>query len=428
MRDTTVAGLITREHRFQLPVDYTQPQGQTLEVFARELCDPERASERLPYLVFFQGGPGFAAVRPLSRSGWIDRALQEYRVLLLDQRGTGLSTPIHAEALASMSLPQQVAYLSQHRADNIVRDAEAIRQQLIGDVPWTILGQSFGGFCVLRYLSYAPESLTEAYITGGIPSLQRSADEVYQATFQRVADKNRAFFRRFPKAQGMADRIADYLDQHRVCLPDGERLTVERFQLLGLHLGVEEGPEALYYLLEQALLPTAAGEIINPLFLHGVMQMLDYDTNPLFSILHEPIYNQQRASDWAAHRVRQGLPQFCYQPGKPLCFTGEMIFPWMFEQFSRLRPLQPLAQALATKADWPELYDLDRLAVNPVPVAAAVYTEDMFVEYAYSEETLAQVANLNAWRTSEYEHNGIRMDGYRILDRLIRLNRGQHLR
>ncbi|SDJ42699.1 alpha/beta hydrolase fold [Ferrimonas sediminum] len=428
MHDTAVAGLITREHRFQLPVDYDQPQDETLEVFARELCDPVRVNDELPYLVFFQGGPGFGAMRPLARGGWIDRALQEYRVLLLDQRGTGLSTPIHAGSLATMSLSQQVAYLSQHRADNIVRDAEAIRCHLIGDAPWTILGQSFGGFCVLRYLSYAPQSLTEAYITGGIPSLQRSADEVYQATFQRVADKNRAFFLRFPKARGMADRIAAYLDQHRVCLPDGERLTVERFQLLGLHLGVEEGPETLYYLLEQALLPSAAGEVINPVFLHGVMQMLDYDTNPLFSLLHEPIYNQQQASDWAAHRVRQGLPQFCYQPGQPLCFTGEMIFPWMFEQFAQLRPLQSLAHALACKADWPSLYDPGVLAVNPVPVAAAVYTDDMFVEYAYSEETLAQVANLKAWRTSEYEHNGIRMDGYRILDRLIKLNRGQRLR
>ena len=42
-------------------------------------------------LVFLQGGPGFAAGRPVSaESGWIKRALQDHRVFLLDQRGTGI--------------------------------------------------------------------------------------------------------------------------------------------------------------------------------------------------------------------------------------------------------------------------------------------------------------------------------------------------
>ncbi len=36
----------------------------------------------------------------------------------------------------------------------------------------------------------------------------RSADEVYRATYQRVADKNRAFFARFPHAQAIANRLA----------------------------------------------------------------------------------------------------------------------------------------------------------------------------------------------------------------------------
>ena len=47
------------------------------------------------------------------------------------------------------------------RADSIVRDAEALRQELLpGDGAasrWAVLGQSFGGFCSLTYLSFAPE-------------------------------------------------------------------------------------------------------------------------------------------------------------------------------------------------------------------------------------------------------------------------------
>ena len=38
------------------------------------------------------------------------------------------------------------------RADNIVRDAEEIRKNLIQDKKWSVLGQSFGGFCATNYL------------------------------------------------------------------------------------------------------------------------------------------------------------------------------------------------------------------------------------------------------------------------------------
>ena len=60
------------------------------------------------------------------------------------------------------------------RADSIVRDAEMIRRAVVPQNSttggrWSILGQSFGGFCCTTYLSLAPEGLMEALITGGIP-------------------------------------------------------------------------------------------------------------------------------------------------------------------------------------------------------------------------------------------------------------------
>ena len=44
------------------------------------------------------------------------------------------------------------------RADSIVRDCEAIRSCLTADYPmdrrkWSVIGQSFGGFCAVTYLS-----------------------------------------------------------------------------------------------------------------------------------------------------------------------------------------------------------------------------------------------------------------------------------
>ncbi|GIU10838.1 proline iminopeptidase Pip [Shewanella sp. c952] len=424
----TFAGMVAHKHTFTLPLDYQQPNGKSINVFARELVSPVNKDKQLPFIVFFQGGPGFGAVRPAATGGWIKRALQEFRVLLLDQRGTGLSTPVSSASLSHLNSAQQSQYLSHFRADNIIRDAESIRQQLVGDDKWSILGQSFGGFCVLKYLNDAPNGVEEAYITGGIPSLNRSADEVYQATYQRVIAKNNDFFNRFTDAQELVKALAQHISNNEVKLATGEQLTVEMLQLLGINIGMEQGPESVYYLLEHALITTASGTIVNPLFLAHFCQLLDYNTNPIFALLHESIYCQQSASNWSAHRVRQQYPQFNYSADKPFLFTGEMIYPWMFEQFNNLKPLKEAAAMLAEKSDWPMLYQPTKLAENKVPVAAAIYSEDMFVEMRYSLETAAKVGNLKYWLTSEYEHNGIRMDGEHILDRLITINRGENLR
>lgn len=87
------------------------------------------------------------------------RCLRSPQVLLLDQRGTGLSSTITAGTLARHgNAVKKAEYLKNFRADNIVRDCEAIRECLTADYPedkrkWSIMGQSFGGFCAVTYLS-----------------------------------------------------------------------------------------------------------------------------------------------------------------------------------------------------------------------------------------------------------------------------------
>ena len=165
-----IPGLVLTEHEFRVPLDHGRPQGEQITIFAREVRATAKRDAALPWLVFFQGGPGFGAPRPAENSGWLKRALQDYRVLLLDQRGTGRSTPVTFQTLARLPSPQaQADYLKHFRADAIVADAELIRQALAGpDTPWTVLGQSYGGFCVLTYLSHAPQGLAGALITGGL--------------------------------------------------------------------------------------------------------------------------------------------------------------------------------------------------------------------------------------------------------------------
>jgi pimeloyl-ACP methyl ester carboxylesterase len=160
----TAPGAIFIEREHLVPLDHAQPHGPTISVFTREVADPDGRDK--PYLLFLQGGPGFEATRPTSPpTGWIARALRDYRVLLLDQRGTGRSSPVGE--IPGADAAAQAEYLTHFRADSIVRDAEWIRQEL-GVDRWSVLGQSFGGFTSMTYLSFAPEGLREVFITGGL--------------------------------------------------------------------------------------------------------------------------------------------------------------------------------------------------------------------------------------------------------------------
>ncbi|WP_042804403.1 alpha/beta fold hydrolase, partial [Streptomyces sp. C] len=154
-------GVVLTDHHFTVPLDHDRPDGERIELYAREVVANDKDPERLPWLLYLEGGPGFGARRFTGRQAWLERALADHRVLLLDQRGTGRSTPLNRQTLPARGTPsQQAAHLTHFRADSIVRDAEAIRPALTGGAPWTVLGQSFGGFCATHYLSTVPEGLT----------------------------------------------------------------------------------------------------------------------------------------------------------------------------------------------------------------------------------------------------------------------------
>jgi pimeloyl-ACP methyl ester carboxylesterase len=415
-------GLLLTDHEFQVPLDHTSPAGEQISVFAREAVAPRKRDLDLPWMLFLQGGPGGRSPRPTGRSGWLGRALQDHRVLLLDQRGTGRSTPQTRQTLAALpDAGAQALHLTHFRADSIVRDAELVRRELLGDQPWTVLGQSFGGFVSLTYLSLAPHGLRDVVITGGLPPVGRSADDVYRATYERVAARQQRFVDRYPEDQAALDSLADHVARVDVRLPSGDPLTVARLQQLGILLGVGDGPEVLHYLLER---PWAGTELADE-FLAEVESKTTFVDQPLYALLHEAIYcdGPGRASAWAAQRERDKRPDLAPDV-RPLLLTGEMIYPWMFETDRTLAPLAEAAQLLAEHDAWGPLYDDDQLAANKVPVAAAVYHDDMYVEYAFSMETAARLGACEPWVTNEYSHDGLRSDA-RVLDRLLDMVAGE---
>lgn len=62
-----------------------------------------------------------------------------------------------------------------------------------------------------------------------------------------------------------------------------------------------------------------------------------WDSNPLYALLHESIYCQGAASAWSAQRVldqhfsREFDAAAAAAEGRPVAFTGEMVYKWMFE-------------------------------------------------------------------------------------------------
>ncbi|MET8755636.1 alpha/beta fold hydrolase [Streptomyces sp. NPDC004667] len=421
-------GVVLTDHHFTVPLDHDDPGGERIGLYAREAVATGKDPEGLPWLLYLEGGPGFGARRFTGRQAWLERALRDHRVLFLDQRGTGRSTPANRQTLPLRGTPgRQAEYLSYFRADSIVRDCEAIRPALTGGAPWTVLGQSFGGFCTTHYLTTAPEGLRTALITGGLPSLTATADEVYAAALPRVERKNLAHYARYPMDVERARRIAAHLAEHHTTLPGGHRLTPEAFQSLGILLGTGDGSHRLHYLLEDAFVRTPAGHALSDSFLEGVREQLSFTGHPLYALLHEAIYAQDPATPtgWAAERVRAAHPRFdaagALAGDGPLFFTGESIHPWHFTTDPALEPLRETAELLAARTGWTPLYDPARLAANEVPVAAAVYHDDMYVDTAHSLETARTVRGLRTWVTDEFEHDGVRAGGPRVLDRLLAL-------
>lgn len=406
------------EHRFQLPLIADQPEGEKITVFAREYRNGDHAEEK-PWLLYLQGGPGGKGNRVAMLSGWIKEATKIFRVLMLDQRGTGLSTPLtHQTVTARGDAQAQAEYLSHFRAPNIVADAEAIRK-ILDSEPWTTLGQSYGGFCTLTYLSFAPEGLKASMITGGLAPLSGPADQVYQATYDRMRARNAEYFAKHPGDRDLLGKIYDRVAQGDVKLPDGSALTKGRVQMLGMYLGGNTRIDALHYVLEEAFIPGT--DELSDTFLDTVYSLVSRASNPMYLVMHESIYGQPGAqpTHWAAQRVLADHPDFNPAKTQHPLLTGEHCFEWYLELDPTLAPMTEVTQLLAEKDDWGALYDLEQLKKNTVPVAACVFTDDVFVERQLSLRTASQVENLQLWETDEFHHDGLAQDGAGIFSRLF---------
>lgn len=330
-----------------MPRDYNNPASGTIQLFARSALKADKPADytstshedvkktQLPWLVYLQGGPGFECRSP-QNVGWVSTILEKgYRVLMLDQRGTGLSTAISQSSLQLRGDEKvQADYLKSFRADSIVKDCEAVRQALTADYPedkkkWSLLGQSFGGFCITTYLSFYPEGVKEAFLFGGLPPLRNNPDEVYERLYERVKQRNESYYKKYPEDIARVHRIIKLLTRFgdtTVRVQGGEGfLSARRFLQLGIGFGRHGGLGDVHELVLRADTDLSQfGHLTRPTVL-AVEATQSWDSNVIYALLHEPIYSQGEASNWSAERLLQKYPEFSLRnidDGKPVYFTG----------------------------------------------------------------------------------------------------------
>ncbi|KFI48928.1 alpha/beta fold hydrolase [Bifidobacterium biavatii] len=434
-----VPGLHVEDRSITVPLDWTGHEpgrgfdGESISLFYRVVTAPEHAHDDLPLLVYLQGGPGGESPRPLNPSsdGWIEEAIKHFRVILPDQRGTGRSNRIDTQVMARLApagARAQADYLKLFLADSIVRDFEHLRRTEFAGAKWVTLGQSYGGFLTLTYLSLFPAGVAASFTCGGIPHVPADAAEVYEHTFPRMLTKTRQFYERYPQDVERVAAVADRLAGGDVTLPNGDLFTVERLQCLGSDFGMKPSFERVHWIFDAAFLDgdgsASADSPLSDEFLSRVEAATS--SRPLYWPLQEFIYangEMDAPIRWAAQRVRDTKPEFAAGV-RPLNFTGEAMFPWMFEQERALRPFKPAMDLLMEDTRFGVIYDADQLACNEVPLQAAVYFDDMYVDSGMQLDTLSRVGNAHAWVTNEFEHDG--NHGDRVFKHLYAeaLNRG----
>ncbi|KAM9926965.1 hypothetical protein OXX59_002848 [Metschnikowia pulcherrima] len=468
-----VDGLLNQRVQLSVPLDHKDASNRTEITICANVTQkykPEIHKNHVQKVVFpkdpnvvayLQGGPGFPCAVPVSNSGYTKVLVDKgYQIVFYDQRGTGLSTPIEAGTLIDMAANptfrgeceaqttnRLLQYLLHFRADSIVEDMEVVRRALLGPAKWTLLGQSFGGFCSFTYLSKYASSLKEVYVTGGVPPIGYTADDVYRQTYERTKERNAHYYQKYPQDVSRVKAIVRYLRHHRVELPNGGILSAERFQQLGIRFGGAGGTDGLHIIVTEFWYSLQKGG--KPLYsvLHTVQNDTSFDTNVLYALFQEAIYCDgankaaQQKSNWAAERARYntGNERFVVTDNllrseDPVYFTGEMVYKSMFDDYAELAPLKSLAYALHEYEGWSDLYDVDVLQGiqwDDVPIVSATYYYDQYVDFELTMNVKKQIfakkgnSNLRQYITSEFFHNGLRANPAKVLGAMFKLREGE---
>jgi pimeloyl-ACP methyl ester carboxylesterase len=176
--------------RVARPLDPAQPQGRQIDVHYAVL--PAVASNKLPDpVVVFAGGPGQSAISLAPQMAARMARLRNRRdIVLIDQRGTGRSAPLHCDEpdpwqpLAQAFDPARLRAdlnacrdklerlphgdLRRYTTSIAMADADAVRARL-GAERVNIVGASYGTRAALEYQRQFPQHVRRSVLDGAAP-------------------------------------------------------------------------------------------------------------------------------------------------------------------------------------------------------------------------------------------------------------------
>ena len=401
----------------------------------------------------------------------LDKTEKEGKVVGEEFGGDSDARMMLLQARQQKALKEATDYLSLFRADSIVRDAEWIREALTnpfpyvdddgndaaavnGPQPWGgALGQSFGGFCLMTYLSSIQNPPELMYFTGGIAPMNTPVREVYDRLWLRVRDRSWKYYEQYPGDVALVKKIVRKLLAHEnsadpIILPSGGILTARRFLQIGLALGGSPGSSFanIHSVINSAFVDEDSDEISNA-FLKRIDYEQSFDDAPLYFLLHESIYaDGEGATQWAANQSYEGHvqanPEFDYRVtcqednSNPTLFFGEMVFPFMAHgDFSELSNsgMRMLSEALAEKSDWLPLFCEANMRAALIDkkksrAAAACYYDDMYVDFECAMKLVQRgcpLEGVKVYVTNEYQHSGLRDDGANIINKLAAMSKNR---
>jgi pimeloyl-ACP methyl ester carboxylesterase len=168
-----------------VPEDRTRPEGRKIGIFAAVLPANTLSPKEDPLLIL-AGGPGQAASSLAPFASRLNDVRRTRDIVLIDQRGTGRSSPLVCDALKPTDddtfetdpLPRAKACAEQLRSQGVdaaqytttawIADLEAMRE-VLGYTQWNLWGGSYGTRVAQEYLRRHPARIRTMTLDGVVP-------------------------------------------------------------------------------------------------------------------------------------------------------------------------------------------------------------------------------------------------------------------
>ncbi len=169
-----VQGIDARCGTFVVSENRAMPNGRTIGLHVVVLPASSEPARR-DAVAYLAGGPGDAATTQAIDQGWQASALNTYRdILLVDQRGTGGSTPHGGD-------------VTQYGTRMAMDDLDAVRAAL-GYRQLDVIGSSYGATAAQVYLVLHPASVRTLILSGGT-AIDVGFFDRYAVNAQRALDQ-----------------------------------------------------------------------------------------------------------------------------------------------------------------------------------------------------------------------------------------------